>query len=795
MKLIKRTEKVDVLQSTPKVQEDVQDIQNDENNARRDRFYKCLSSFLSIRIIVVSLVLTQVVLACFFIWLTSFLSGRASIAKTSALLLSGHTDRVTEYVQERLHIDRVCVNEILFGWDNEVINPDNVQTVLFGKTKVFERTLGTVAFAYNGTQSIYYGTERTENPNGTISYLIYEQLEGNPDLHFYSVSDPERGTYNSSLPVRVLPNYNVLSRDWYQVGMTIEGEEGLWGKVYMTLQSEFLSIYYIKPIYGMTNGTRTRIGVAKINSSLRNFNGFLSHLELPGSGFITIAEENGNLIASSYISDEIVSSTSRVKVYDIKDGRVGIITTKIREFLGGSLAINKEVVDLIDVDGKRLVVSITPFRFDNIRWTLILVVSVRDVMWSMYQSTFIILGIALFLVVLSIMLSAVSGYVLSIPFITLKREFEKIAEMDFEGVKALSSPVFELYHIYNTFNDMVRWLKEYKMYLPASVLFPGKDQDERDEAEDDKTDSTTARSHQKRSNKVTDYSSDPSVGSIEKKKHKFDVGLSSKLITVLSIEIDGHRDEDISSNICSSYLDRVSNSAFIGRGNMQVIDPFKYILSWNTTIHCIDHHSKACKTALILLKSLRDVDENAKVSIGISSGPAQVGITGTKNQRIYSILGECKSRAKKLQLYAKTTGCGVLFDTSIPESAIYHSYVYRPIDFVNYEPQSAPIIAYELLRSKDLQSDEWMYEMEQKQSNELYESMIIGVKLLLSDKNLEKAVDMFNQYLDKQDTEERASYFLAMTKQRLEQGRMVPPKYLGFSISAPDCSVVEYKEW
>jgi hypothetical protein len=215
-----------------------------------------LDFFLSLRLIIVVIILSQVLLACLGIWLIAFNTGMQGEKQTAKTILNLYSDSVQKYVIDRLELDKGCVEDILAEWYNHRLTSENAQGIIFSRAKIFSNSLTSFGISYGDPSiSIYYGTERVESNDGSVSYLIYQQFQNETSIKLYSVNNTESGTYDKLS--KETKNYNINNRDWYNVGWVADPQLGTWGTPYLTAQSNFLTTYYTKPIF-VPDGTKSK---------------------------------------------------------------------------------------------------------------------------------------------------------------------------------------------------------------------------------------------------------------------------------------------------------------------------------------------------------------------------------------------------------------------------------------------------------------------------------------------------------------------------------------------------------
>ena len=117
-----------------------------------------------------------------------------------------------------------------------------------------------------------------------------------------------------------------------------------------------------------------------------------------------------------------------------------------------------------------------------------------------------------------------------------------------------------------------------------------------------------------------------------------------------------------------------------------------------------DHPQRACRTALEMVKTLRDLDQEwvekgrpaLKIGIGINSGLVSVGNMGSSRLFDYTAIGDNVNLASRLEGLNKFFGTEIL----ISEATARHldnDFSFREVDLVRVKGKKQPIAIYELL--------------------------------------------------------------------------------------------------
>jgi hypothetical protein len=486
-----------------------------------------------------------------------------------------------------------------------------------------------------------------------------------------------------------------------------------------------LSIFYAKALYENINGTKTKVGVGKSNLSLRDFDGYLQQINMPGDGFSLVVELDGKIIATSAVSPDTQVSSERQSAFNVKYRSIGKLTKQLVHYLG-SLNVQKSVTVYTTLERKKVIVSLTPFKYDNIQWTLIVVVIESEIINSIFVTTYITIGVTIAIIVLGMLTSVLSGHIITRPFMKLKKEFQKIARLDFDSVQPLNSVVPELSHIYRVFNYMVVWLKEFRVFVPDAVL------EEHASSLADSTytirrKTTSFMKSPLKTNQVTDES--VQSGEEDYFRSKLDLGLSLRSVTIAYIEVDNNEPDIVKS--CRYVVQAISDIAHRYKGKIQLYHPFRMAITWNSVTSCRDHQFKACSAMMEIVKNFEKLESNYTVYIGIATGEAQCGICGTETQRIVTTFGDCEQRASEYKMEAIRRNCRIVADkATVFADKVATEFIYRPISGI-IRIKDKIEVQFELISKKLRETMEWMYELEHAKVNDRYLEFNSAVSLII----------------------------------------------------------------
>jgi len=124
---------------------------------------------------------------------------------------------------------------------------------------------------------------------------------------------------------------------------------------------------------------------------------------------------------------------------------------------------------------------------------------------------------------------------------------------------------------------------------------------------------------------------------------------------------------------------------------------------WNAPMQQADHVSRACRASLAMLAQLPDLNGRWQstaghaltIGIGLNSGPALVGNTGSDRRLQYGPFGLTVNLASRIESATKTIGVPLLISPSVYEK-IQGRFQTRPVGAVSLAGVSGEVPLYEL---------------------------------------------------------------------------------------------------
>jgi adenylate cyclase len=133
----------------------------------------------------------------------------------------------------------------------------------------------------------------------------------------------------------------------------------------------------------------------------------------------------------------------------------------------------------------------------------------------------------------------------------------------------------------------------------------------------------------------------------------------------------------------NDFLTPMTSAVLDNRGTVDKYMGDAMMAFWNAPLDDEKHAENACRTALLMVKSLVPVNDNLKsrmeaagkpfrelkAGIGINSGPASVGNMGSKQRFAYSALGDTVNLASRIEGQTKGYGISIMISDSVRKAA------------------------------------------------------------------------------------------------------------------------------
>ena len=382
-------------------------------------------------------------------------------------------------------------------------------------------------------------------------------------------------------------------------------------------------------------------------------------------------------------------TTPRHRVQRVNDGYGvdwWIVITLDREYILGdidrsTLAAQERIRDEVDSVDEKLV-----------RSRIILVVTV------------VVASVLLMLLALMLVLRIVA------PLVQLQEEMARVAVMNLSQVdetRAISN-IEEVGHMQTSFLQMLRNLKEYRNYMPASVLVEDVPQTEEDE--ESALDNKTQTSHGSRS--------DGSVPASPTAQHQFLTmqKLDHKKVALSVVNLRGFFEasrELPSGEMQARHTEYLSTVLSITTACNGVNDGFsgdRVLTHWNGARHCSSAKLQAAKFSHRVRSHKTLLAQKWTLSMAFVCAEVRCGNMGCEGMKKYTFLGGCVPWLHALERLNKTYGTTILHN--VTHSSVANAFYSKTVACVSYPKFRSKLVLSELREEMETQNEEWMYQLD-----------------------------------------------------------------------------------
>eukprot|EP01059_Diplonema_ambulator_P034250 TRINITY_DN758_c0_g1_i5.p1 TRINITY_DN758_c0_g1~~TRINITY_DN758_c0_g1_i5.p1 ORF type:complete len:814 (+),score=259.00 TRINITY_DN758_c0_g1_i5:810-3251(+) len=335
------------------------------------------------------------------------------------------------------------------------------------------------------------------------------------------------------------------------------------------------------------------------------------------------------------------------------------------------------------------------------------------------------------LVVVLVGVSVVFVLWITRPLLELQLNMFCVSTMKLEAVQETEmSALDEVKQMQVSFKQMLANIKEYRNYMPASVLCDDGDE----EGEESSEGSTHSNSKKSSSMSVSQRSSWKAKG--HEAAAKLATGdLKQKQVTYMTINMKQFLGAESQETVKAHerYLTEVLESLKIHKGVPDTFSGDRVYMSWNA----VKPVSGSSLHAVSMAWELR-----GKISgtYGICCGSARCGNMGCATMKKYTFLGGIVPAASLLerlnQVYKSTC-----LAAGLPEQVTQNVYV-KWVDRIQYDKlMKKPLLIVEPMQPKKVSEEEWMYQLEQGDKGDPYKVYNMAVAAYL-DREYGKAKEL-----------------------------------------------------
>lgn len=174
---------------------------------------------------------------------------------------------------------------------------------------------------------------------------------------------------------------------------------------------------------------------------------------------------------------------------------------------------------------------------------------------------------------------------------------------------------------------------------------------------------------------------------------------------------------------------------------------------WNAPISMPNHAEQACRCALAIVESMKEIESkwqyrllwNMRVGIGVHTGPAQVGNSGSRTRLKYGPRGNTVNLASRLEEATKFSGAKILVSgetlKQLPENFVARRVCNARLAGMNQETDLHELMGSSITRSMSKLTDQYELALSYYEQRKFHECQGILSEILLS--NVDDRVSEF----------------------------------------------------
>lgn len=610
----------------------------------------------SIRVSILVLFSSLMILTGVCIISLNYYVGYNGLVKSSTNLLSAQSEKIElqvtnflQSIQAAVLFNSNIIRENLLSTNNE----DEMRHRFFQTTKDYPNLLGEIFSDPEGNffyfEKLSDGTFNFHTNEGTKEKVV--KLDKNGDF---------TGT-SYYLPEKLYPP----TRSWFMAA--VKNKKNILSDPFIYFYNKATVIVLAgNPIYKKTDGSL--LGVLGFPIMLSHISDFIATLKLTQNTEILIIDDKDNVIAAKELQH--FAGSQLPKIPDIEFSRTWI-----------SKAINlykvsKKEIFFFDSNNQKYLAYFKslPVSIDS-QWNIAIILPFSDLTGGLTKNLIISMLIAVLILIFGVFLAWIASKAISKPIVNLANRVDFIKNLEFkESVvpnAGSGTNIKEIHHMENSFAAMEQSIKSFVRYIPfslAKILIS--------------------------SGKVAE------------------VGGEYKRITLMFTDIYDFTllSEDMHprklTSFLSEYFEAMTKVVLANSGTLDNYIGDGIMAFWGAPLNDEDHALHACRSALLMLEALSELNKNWQVAnkpnvsirIGINTGDVVVGNIGSEEKLSYTAIGDSVNVSNRLQDLNKVYGTIILVGQMTYE-LIKDSkdLAFRFIDFTAVRGKHEFIRVYELL--------------------------------------------------------------------------------------------------
>eukprot|EP01059_Diplonema_ambulator_P007050 TRINITY_DN16585_c0_g1_i1.p1 TRINITY_DN16585_c0_g1~~TRINITY_DN16585_c0_g1_i1.p1 ORF type:complete len:860 (+),score=118.51 TRINITY_DN16585_c0_g1_i1:342-2921(+) len=323
------------------------------------------------------------------------------------------------------------------------------------------------------------------------------------------------------------------------------------------------------------------------------------------------------------------------------------------------------------------------------------------------------------------------------PLHDLEGDMANVAIMRLEAVDTRCvSNLAEVAKMQASFRIMVKNLIEYRNYMPQSVLV-SEDDDESTVYSESSLQHTVLSNSRQSMPSTAVLSSDARPSNGTGVAAFADEGLRKKTVSIVCCNIsnwhhDTHRLPDL--EIFSAHTEYLNVALSTAQSNKGVAETFlgdRIMLTFNAILPCGGHRVAAVNTAQTIKHTVKE-KAKLKISYSCTSGEARVGNMGCLGMKRFTLMTTVVPWGVALEAVNKTRHARGLVDQFVYKDS-HQKFILRCVDGVEYKKRcSSTIKIYEVMGALRLKEEEWMYQLNDMESNNPYSHWNTAMDMIIN---------------------------------------------------------------
>ena len=468
--------------------------------------------------------------------------------------------------------------------------------------------------------------------------------------------------------INTKPDFDPRERQWYTIPLEKNGPA--WTPIYSWFDPPTLAMTYSAPYADSNNEWQ---GMLAFDLTLAQISDYFRSLKIGKSGDIFIIENDGSMVSTSGESAPFIKKDNkvrRIKAEDSTDELIQKTTQFIKSEMSYPLQLEQDINLSFMIESEKIMVRISPFNHSSgLKWNIVVVLPESDFMGPIHQSTYQTVLLCLIILLVAILVQLRSARWISFPIANLSQQVGKITDFRFDNNFDVNSPIHEVLTMSRSLETMQAGLHSFNRYVPSSL-----------------------------------------VRQLINKGNVAQLGGSRHLLTVMFTDIAGFTSiaekiepESLMHHL-SDYLDALSKNILEQNGTIDKYIGDAIMCFWGAPIPIKEQADRACMAALICQKT--NVELNVKwqsqglpalpTRMGIHTGISIVGNIGSSNRLNYTALGDNINLAARLESVNKQYGTFILISEDT-RTQLTGDYLTRPVDIVALKGKEKSILIHELV--------------------------------------------------------------------------------------------------